>query len=144
MTPDKKALHEERRKHKKWQKTKLTNDYVSPAYLDRRAKAYEGKGYPEAKWSLFCREVLKLGLRARLYEARMTVSKYVTVMNQHGKQYKVRFSNHKPIAEREAAGDCDFFVGITNFQTTTTDQALEAVKLFFGLKDGSAHSSRAS
>lgn len=52
-------------------------------------------------------------------------------MDMEKELQRVRFSNHKPIERREDAGDCDFFVGVANRKTTTTAQALEAVRWFF-------------
>jgi hypothetical protein len=48
-----------------------------------------------------------------------------------GKQFKVRFSNHKPIHARELRGDCDFFVGHTNLTVTHTAQAIHTVRNHF-------------
>lgn len=40
-------------------------------------------------------------------------------------------SNHRPIREREKNKDCDFFVGVTNFQVITAhDVALKVLKFF--------------
>lgn len=40
-------------------------------------------------------------------------------------------SNHQPIREREKNKDCDFFVGVTNFQVITAhDVALQVLKFF--------------
>ena len=59
-----------------------------------------------------------------------TVSKYITLIKD-GKSCKVRFSNHRPIREQEKNKDCDFFVGVTNFQVITAhDVALQVLKFF--------------
>lgn len=88
-------------------------------------------GFPKQKWVKFCEILLSEGYELSLYEARRTVSKYVTVGRKGAKPFKVRFSNHRPIAQREDAGDCDFFVGVTNRTVTTTTQALAAVRAHF-------------
>lgn len=83
-------------------------------------------GYKPAKWSYFCRTMINAGLKVSLYQSKTTVSKYVYVRNSNDKEFKVRFSNHKPIKTKEEANDCDFFVGIANRTVTNTDQAIEA------------------
>lgn len=50
--------------------------------------------------------------------------------------YTVRFSDHAPNKKREKNGDCDFFVGVTNFKVTTTDDAIKAVKEWYQKVDG--------
>lgn len=112
-------------------KNKARNLFITEEYLDAREKACRGVGYGSPKWILFCRVMLRRGFTIRLYEAQRTVSKYVTVMRDE-KAFKVRFSDHAPIFEREANGDCDFFVGHTNFGKTSTNDALKATMLFFG------------
>ena len=103
---------------------------VTLEFLQERAERSMAAGYTKQKWIEFCETLLAEGYEIRLYEARQTVSKYVTV-SRDGHSFKVRFSNHKPIARREDAGDRDFFVGVANRKTTTTAQALEAVRWFF-------------
>ncbi len=103
---------------------------VTKEFLDQRAKQSAKKGYSKQKWIQFCEIMLRRGYAVSLYEARRTVSKYVTVSDGK-KSFKVRFSNHKPICEREERGDCDFFVGRTNYTVTTTKDAILAVINFF-------------
>lgn len=93
-------------------------------------------GFGKSKWISFCEEMLSLGFVVELYEARQTRSKYCTIMlpDNRGKQFKVRFSDHKPIYRRELAGDCDFFVGKTNTGVRTTWDAANAVCNFFGVR----------
>lgn len=91
---------------------------------------FEGMGYPKAKWIEFSEILLKEDYELYIYEARKTFSKYITVMKDD-KKFKVRFSNHKPIAHRELSNDCDFFVGVTNLKVTNTNMALKAVMEFF-------------
>jgi len=90
------------------------------------------KEYPIPKYLLFCERALDQGFTVWLYRPKSGgVSKYVTVKSGN-KRYKVRFSNHKPIAYKEAHGDCDFFVGVTNFKVTNTEMAWEAMLKYFG------------
>jgi hypothetical protein len=98
--------------------------------LKERAERCMNKGFPKQKWIEFCEAMLEKGYKLHLYEARRTVSKYITVIKGK-KRFKVRFSNHKPILQREALGDCNFFVGVTNFKVTTTQMAIQAVEDFF-------------
>lgn len=115
--------------------SKATNLKLTPEYLKSRADGLAARGYSKPKWIGFCEDVLAAGLQASLYEARRTFSKYVTVTNGRGKSFKVRFSNHKPIKSREAAGDCDFFVGVTNKTVTRTEQALAATFSHFDIRE---------
>lgn len=82
------------------------------------------------RWVYFCCVMIGHGLDCYLYEARRTRSKYITVQLGE-KSYKVRFSDHPPIPEREDNNDCDFFVGRTNRRVTTTDQAILECLWFF-------------
>jgi len=109
---------------------KLNNQRISRQYLERRVAAYEAKGYEQPKWISFCYFFLAAGFDVFVYEARQTVSKYITV-KKGLKQYKVRFSNHKPIYHREVAQDCDFFVGKTNLGVTNTSNAIKATLQHF-------------
>lgn len=112
---------------------KATNAKVTRSFLSERAGKAIAQGYPKQKWVTFCEAMLDAGYTLHLYEARRTFSKYITI--SRGKaRFKVRFSNHRPIVAREANKDCDFFVGVTNFGITTTDQAIAAVHTFFGGK----------
>ena len=86
--------------------------------------------YGKQKWIIFCETLLEKGYTLYLYEARKTFSKYITVC-KNNKRYKVRFSNHKPALQKETFNDSDFYVGISNFGTTTTEDALNAVKKYF-------------
>jgi len=103
---------------------------VTIADIDLVAQRYQRTDYPIPKYIQFCKKALESGYNVKLYEAQHTVSKYVTVC--HGKKrFKVRFSNHKPIPEKELQGTCDFFVGITNYKITTTNEAWETMKKYF-------------
>lgn len=106
--------------------TKAYNQYITEDFL----KSRENTDKPVQKWILFCRYFMSKGYKIRLYEARRTVSKYITLIKD-GKSCKVRFSNHRPIREREKNKHCDFFVGVTNFQVITAhDVALQVLKFF--------------
>lgn len=104
---------------------KATDLKVSQAFLQGRVTAAAKNGWPKACWIEFCEAMLDRGFVLILYEARQTFSKYITVCH-YGRSFKVRFSNHKAIRERERAGDCDFFVGRGHFRTTTTEDAIKA------------------
>lgn len=111
---------------------KADNIQVTFEYLNEREQGLKKAGYPKPKWILFCEVMLQNGLELKLYEARQTVSKYITVIKDD-KEFLVRFSNHAPGYVRERNGDCDFFVGRNHNSTTTTGQAILATKGFFGL-----------
>lgn len=116
---------------------KVSNILVNEQFLKSREPRKNKKNIQ--KWIQFCRRMIQAGLTVHLYEARQTVSKYITV--SHGdRSFKVRFSDHAPNYDRETAGDCDFFVGMTNLNTTTTGQAMQATLRHFGLRNRpSAH-----
>lgn len=111
---------------------KATNDIVTVDFLEYHQKKAVSQGYQKQRWIFFCEALLAKGYTLELYEARRTVSKYITVKKEGHKPFKVRFSNHKPIFHRELTGDCDFFVGHTNIAITNTDQAFRAVHKHFG------------
>lgn len=113
-------------KHKK-----VHHEYVDKHFVTKRTRAAMGMGYEVPKYVQFIDKMLNIGYRVKLHEAFETRSKYVTVEGGHDLQFKVRFSNHKPIKARELAGDCDFFVGMTHTGTRTTNMAVEAVREFF-------------
>jgi len=108
---------------------KATHDTMSLDYLERRAKNAERGGYQKPRWIEFCEDMLRRGYHVRLYEARQTFSKYITVLFRK-RSFKVRFSNHKPCKQKEANRDCDFFVGITHFGVTRTEDAIKATVEF--------------
>jgi hypothetical protein len=112
---------------------KAKNLTLTLPYLALRTARAISLGFHKPKWIEFCEIALRRDFDVRLYEAKHTVSKYVT-LRKGGKAYKVRFSNHAPIKAREAAKDCDFFVGVTNLAVTTTGDALRAVMKHFGEK----------
>lgn len=114
-------------------KYKATNLRVTQDFLDKRIKFLKQNSWPKSKWIYFCEEMMRLGFTVELYEARQTKSKYCTV-KRDGKSYKVRFSDHKPIKQRELRNDCDFFVGVTHTGVRTTHDAIHAVCNFFGVE----------
>jgi hypothetical protein len=86
--------------------------------------------YPISKWVLFCNFLLENKFKVKLHKARSTVSKYILV--QKGKkEYKVRFSNHKPSYGMELTKDSDFYVGVSNLGVTTSYDAIKAIFTFF-------------
>lgn len=109
---------------------KAVDRVVTPEFLAERAKFAKSLGFPKQQWVLFCEALLNRGYTMTLYEAKQTVSKYITVRRDN-KKFKVRFSDHKPIARRELTGDCDFFVGVTHLGVTTAEQAYHATRKYF-------------
>jgi hypothetical protein len=110
--------------------SKANGNLVNQKFIKQRLEALEAKGFGKTKWIEFCEHLTNRGLKCYLYEARQTLSKYITVTD--GKSsVKVRFSNHKPIKHRELAGDCDFFVGVTNTGVRTTQDAIAFVEGYF-------------
>lgn len=102
--------------------SKASNRIVNQDFLDHRIAYSKKLGYKKQKWVEFCERMLSEGYQVSLYEARKTVSKYVTVTDlKSDVSFKVRFSNHKPNKRREVDGDCDFFVGRTHLGISTTD-----------------------
>ena len=86
---------------------KANNINVNLNFLSSRAEMAMAKGYSKQKWIIFCEVLLAEGFVLRLYEARKTFSKYITVKRgKRGPDYKVRFSNHRPIKAREASQCC--------------------------------------
>lgn len=131
----KQAIEMGRPKKKMKKPKKARNRNINYDFLRSRVQYLQSNGWDKSKWILFCEEILSFGLVCELYEARQTRSKYITVRlpDDYSRSYKVRFSDHKPIKYRESAGDCDFFVGVTNFKTTTTQQAITETLKFFGI-----------
>jgi len=83
------------------------------------------KKYPTPKYLIFIRTLIELGWEVKVYEVR--VSKYVFV-SKGGLLFKIRFSNHKPIYSKELEEDCDFYVGVSHKQVSTTEQIIKAIK----------------
>lgn len=112
-------------------KKKITNRILTLEMLNKRVSHRFGK----QKWIIFAETLILRGYIVILYEARQSFSKYLTVV-KGGKSFKVRFSNHKPLIQKEREKDCDFFVGKSNFGSTNYTQALIEVYKFFGELDG--------
>lgn len=92
-------------------------------YIEKYPELY---GFNAPKYLLFIREMLENGWRVKLYKVK--VSKYVFIYKpEKDLIYKIRFSNHKPIKHREAAEDCDFYVGISHYQVSKTEEVMEKI-----------------
>lgn len=84
--------------------------------------------YKPPKYFEFIKTMILNGWTVKLYTA--GVSKYIFVIKgMH--IYKIRFSNHKPIREKELENDCDFYVGITHLQASTTEQVIEKILFMY-------------
>lgn len=106
---------------------RLQRKNVTKEILDQRAEYSVSKGYSVQKWIQFCRIMMEQGFRVNVHEAVTTLSKYITVTDPKGhKKFKVRFSNHRPNKDVEKSSDSDFYVGVANNKTTTTEQAIAA------------------
>jgi hypothetical protein len=110
---------------------KASNLKITKEFLDKRSNNCIAKGFSKQKWIFFCEDLLAKGYSLELYEARRTFSKYITINGS----YKVRFSNHKPLYNRELNKDCDYFVGVTHTGIRTTEDALQAVDKYFLSKE---------
>lgn len=103
---------------------------VSKKFLEKKKAILANGGWPVSKWILFCEQLLARGYHVVVYEAKTTRSKYVYVVRGQ-RQFKVRFSNHRPSFDRQIQSDSDFYVGVSHGLVTTTDDALKAVEEFF-------------
>ena len=65
--------------------SKACNQYITEDFL----KSRENVDKPIQKWILFCRYFMGKGYKIRLYEARKTVSKYITLIKD-GKSWQKR------------------------------------------------------
>lgn len=96
--------------------------------IENLIKNYNPRFSPP-KYLHFIKDLLKDGWRVKLYTA--GVSKYVFVYKVIAGEdivYKIRFSNHKPIYEKEIENDCDFYVGISNTQACRTEDILKIIR----------------
>lgn len=105
---------------------KASHRQINQDFLDHRASLSTKRNFPKQKWIIFCEAMLDEGYEVYLYEAKTTVSKYITVVGG-SKSFKVRFSNHKPNKQKEIFKDCDFFVGMTHLGVSTYNHAINAV-----------------
>jgi hypothetical protein len=87
------------------------------------------KKYSTPKWLLFTKQMIEDGWKVRIYQAR--VSKYIFITKADF-IFKIRFSNHKPIYQKEMENDCDFYVGVSHTNVYTTDQIIEKIKHLVG------------
>lgn len=85
------------------------------------------------KYLVFAKKALESKFRIGMYFAEITRSKYIYV-RWHEFTYKIRFSDHAPNRIKEESGDCDFFVGVTNFNVTTSEDAWKNMIFFFRSK----------
>ncbi len=102
------------------------NIIVTKKFLED--KTPKVKHFTTPKWVEFCLYFIDCpGITISYYEAKKTASKYI-ILHKNNQQFKVRFSNHKPIKLREKRGDCDFFVGVNNLSVSTTIDAIKATE----------------
>lgn len=111
---------------RKYQDKRARDLILTQEYLNKRVSKTFGK----QKWIIFSETLLKEGYNLSMYEAKRTLSKYITINGE----YTVRISNHAPNKQREENKDCDFFVGHTNFGIRTIYDALYAVRKYFRTK----------
>jgi hypothetical protein len=93
---------------------------------------YIKAGYSIPKWIIFSEKMLELGFKVSLHKSKSTVSKYIYI-TRGLKIYKIRFSNHKANRNAELSDDCDFYVGVGNRGTITTEYLIEHIKKLEGL-----------
>jgi len=89
--------------------------------INKMIENYPSK-FPTPKYLIFIKTMIENGWRVKLLKIK--VSKYVFVLKNE-KIFKIRFSNHKPIHYKELENDCDFYVGISHEQVTTTEQLIK-------------------
>ena len=105
-------------------------DTKTLCYIEKKRRWYEASEYSMPKWIQFCDQCMALGFELRIYDSRSSVSKYIWVSKQSApdKEYKVRFSNHKPSRCKEMVNDCDFYVGISHGKVCTMWDVLRELK----------------
>lgn len=91
--------------------------------IDRKIDNYPGH-FSTPKYLTFMKKMLSEGWRVKLYEVGR--SKYVFVFKDK-LLFKIRFSNHKPIYQKEVESDCDFYVGISHKQVSTTEEIIKKI-----------------
>ena len=94
--------------------------------INKMIKNYP-KQYPIPKYLQFMKAMKIAGYKIRIYEA--GVSKYIFTFGKGEANdiIKIRFSNHKPLLYKEREEDCDYYVGISNMQVSTTDQIIKQI-----------------
>lgn len=97
--------------------------------IDKLKPSYINNNYSIPKWIVFSECMLKKGFKVYLVRSKSTVSKYIYVYNHNTKSkgYKIRFSNHKPNKYKENNNDCDFYTGISNNNTLTTEKLIPKI-----------------
>lgn len=83
------------------------------------------KPFKPAKYLIFIKTMLENGWKVKLYVANK-VSKYVFIIKGDD-VFKIRFSNHLPIESKEKENDCDYYVGISHCQTSTTEEIINKI-----------------
>jgi hypothetical protein len=83
------------------------------------------KEYATPKYLIFMKTMLENGWHVKLYVANK-VSKYVFIIKGND-IFKIRFSNHMPLYYKEIENDCDFYVGISHKQISTTEQVIKKI-----------------
>jgi hypothetical protein len=101
-------------------------------YLNDLKPGYIKSGYEVPKWIQFSENMIRLGCVVELIRSKSTVSKYLYI-SRGNKNFKVRFSNHKPNKYMEREEDCDYYVGVRNKGCMTTEQVIEDLKTKFGI-----------
>lgn len=102
---------------------------VTREFLDRRV----GNGkYGRSVWVRYCDVMLDQGYAVEIYEAKDTVSKYITVTGNFDITYKVRFSNHPPSYVRMLDSDVNMVVGYSRdgIRWTLEDAIIATLKWF--------------
>lgn len=99
---------------------------INMGWVIKQIKNYPAR-YETPKYLLFMKWAIENKYLVKLY--RCGVSKYIFLIKDND-VIKIRFSNHKPIKWRELEEDCDYYVGISNLQTTTTDQIINKISKF--------------
>lgn len=96
--------------------------------INKEIEEYKKRtGYNAPKYLNFIADMIADGWSVKLYKGGLKrVSKYVFV-RKNGYLAKIRFSNHLPIKGRELESDCDFYVGISHLQTSTTEEVREKI-----------------
>jgi hypothetical protein len=109
--------------------SKITNEPLTWDILTTRYEMAKRRGFVQkAKWIIFSETLLAKGFTLQMYEAKLTVSKYIVVTRPGSdKKFKVRFSDHMPAEGRIKRSDCDLFVGKSQFGWINTQQALKVV-----------------
>lgn len=90
--------------------------------INKMIKNYP-ENYPTPKYLIFAKTMYHNGWKVKIYVANK-VSKYIFII-KGDEIFKIRFSNHKPLYGREMENDCDYYVGISNRQVSTTEEIIK-------------------